>query len=253
VDRISAFAKELVGLQLDAIFGTNTVVIGALARSTQTIPVVFALVGDPIDSGFASSAQHPGGHMTGFTVNDPTMGGKWVGLLKEIAPRTERVALLFNPKTTAPLQIYLPSIQSAALSFAIQVNNAPVHADGEIEGVIAAQARTPGGGLIVMPDAFNATYRDLIIALAARYGVPTIYYTRFFAESGGLIAYGDDRAEEIRQSAGYVDRILKGDKPGDLPIQNPTKFELVINLKAAKVLGLTVPQTLLATADEVIE
>ena len=179
-DRIRTFAKELVDLRPDAILGETTPVIGALARETRTIPIVFADVSDPIGSGFAASLAHPGGNITGFTVNDPALGGKWVGLLKEIAPRTVRVALLFNPATAVPLQFFMPSIQAAASSFAIQVSAAPVHAKDEIEGVIAAQARNPGGGLIVMPDVFNVANRELIIALAARYGVPAIYFNRFF-------------------------------------------------------------------------
>ena len=252
-DRIKSFAKELVDLRPDAILGTTTPVISALAHETHTIPIVFANVVDPIGSGFVASLAHPGGNVTGFTALDSALGGKWVGLLKEIAPHTVRAALLFNPTTASPLQIYMPSIQAAATSFAVEVSAAPVHAKDEIEGVIAAQARNPAGSLIVMPDIFNRRNRDLIIALAARYGVPAIYYSRSLVESGGLIAYSDDFAEEFRQAAGYVDRILKGEKPANLPIQQPTKFELVINLKAAKALGLTMPSSLLATADEVIE
>jgi putative tryptophan/tyrosine transport system substrate-binding protein len=251
-DRMRALAKELVDLRPDAIFGVTTPAIGALARETRTIPIVFAGVSDPIGSGFAASLAHPGGNITGFMSNDPagTLGGKWVELLKQIAPRTVRVALLFNPATAVPLQYTLPSIQAAASSFAIQVSEAPVHAKDEIEGVIAAQARDPGGGLIVMPDVFNDVNRDLIIAQAARYSVPAIYFNRFF--SGGLISYGDVRSEQFRLAAGYIDRILKGEKPADLPVQVP-KFELIINLKTSKALGLTIPDKLLATADEVIE
>jgi putative tryptophan/tyrosine transport system substrate-binding protein len=251
-DRIRALAKELVDLQPNAIFAVTTPATGALARETRTIPIVFAGVSDPIGSGFAANLAHPGGNITGFMANDPagTLGGKWVELLKQIAPRTVRVALLFNPATAVPLQYTLPSIQAAASSFAIQVSEAPVHAKDEIEGVIAAQARDPGGGLIVMPDVFNDVNRELIIAQAARYSVPAIYFNRFF--SGGLISYGDVRIEQFRLAAGYIDRILKGEKPADLPVQVP-KFELIINLKTAKALGFTIPDKLLATADEVIE
>jgi putative ABC transport system substrate-binding protein len=251
-DRIRALAKELVDLQPNAIFAVTTPATGALARETRTTPIVFAGVSDPIGSGFAANLAHPGGNITGFMANDPagTLGGKWVELLKQIAPRTVRVALLFNPATAVPLQYTLPSIQAAASSFAIQVSEAPVHAKDEIEGVIAAQARDPGGGLIVMPDVFNDVNRELIIAQAARYSVPAIYFNRFF--SGGLISYGDVRIEQFRLAAGYIDRILKGEKPADLPVQVP-KFELIINLKTAKALGLTIPDKLLATADEVIE
>ena len=210
--------------------------------ATQTIPIVFAVVADPIGNGFVTNLAHPGGNITGFTSLNSTMGGKWVELLKEIAPRTERVALLFNPATAMPFQFLMPSIQAAASSFAVQVSAAPVHTKNEIEGVIAAQARTPGGGLIVMPDVFNTRNRDLIIALAARYGVPAFYFNpHYFAESGGLIGYSDDYAEESRLAAGYIDRILKGEKPVNLPVQNPTKYQLIINLKSAKALGLSVP------------
>jgi putative ABC transport system substrate-binding protein len=253
-DKIATFAKELIKVRPDAIFGMTTPVIDALARETRTIPIVFALLSDPIGGGFAASFAHPGGNVTGFVALDAAMGGKWVGLLKEIAPDTVRVALLFNPATTSPLQFYLPSIQAAASTFAVEVNAAPVHAKEEIEGVIAAQAHSPGAGVILMPDAFNLQNSELIIGLAARYRVPTIYFnTDTFAGSGGLITYGDDYAEECRLAAGYVDRILKGAKPADLPIQLPTKFKLVINTKTAKALGLIIPPTLLATADEVIE
>jgi putative ABC transport system substrate-binding protein len=254
-DRIKTFAKELVDLRPDAILGQTTPVIGALARETRTIPIVFAVVSDPIGSGFGASFAHPGGNITGFTTNEPAVGGKWMGLLKEIAPRTVRVALLFNPATAASLQFFSSSIQDAASSLAVQASAAPFHTKDEIEGVIAAQARNPGGALIVMPDAFffNVPNRDWIIALAARYGVPTIYFTRLFVEQGGLISYSADFAEEVRQAAGYIDRILKGAKPADLPMQLPIKYEMAINLKTATSLGLNIPPTLLARADEVIE
>jgi putative ABC transport system substrate-binding protein len=251
--RMRTLAKELVDLRPDAIFGVTTPVIGALARETRTIPIVFAAVSDPIGSGFAANLAHPGGNITGFTTHDPALGGKWVGLLKEIAPRTEHVALLFNPATTVPLQFFLPSIQAAASSVAVEVSAAPVHAKDEIEGAIAALTRNPGGGLMVMPDVFNELNRELIIVLAASYGVPAIYYNRFFSEPGGLISYGDARGELYRQAAGYIDRILKGEKPADLPVQAPTKLELIINLKTAKALGLDVPASLQQIADEVIE
>jgi putative ABC transport system substrate-binding protein len=252
-DRIRTLAKELIDLRPDVILSHTTLVTGVLARETRTIPIVFVNVADPIASGFAASLARPGGNITGLTVEIPAHGGKWVELLKEIAPRTVHMALLFNPATAVPLQFFMPSIQAAASSLAIQISNAPVHAKDEIEGVIAAQARSPGGGLIVMPDPFNVTNRDLIIALAARYGVPAIYPNRFFTESGGLITYGTDFVEQFRQVPEYINRILKGAKPADLPIQAPTKFELIINLKTAKAFGLTVPPLMLGRADEVIE
>jgi putative ABC transport system substrate-binding protein len=254
-DRMRTLAKELVDLRPNAIFGVTTPAIGALARETRTIPIVFAGVSDPIGAGYVDNLARPGGNITGFMSGngDPALGGKWVELLKQIAPRTVRVALLFNPATAVPVQSFMPSIQAATSSFAVQVSAAPVHGKDEIEGVIAAQARDPGGGLIVMPDVFNDVNRELIIALAARYSVPTIYFNRFFSEPGGLISYGDVRSEQFRLAAGYIDRALKGEKPADLPVQVPTKFELIINLKTAKALGLTIPDKLLATADEVIE
>jgi putative ABC transport system substrate-binding protein len=251
--RIEAFAKELADLQPDAILGQTTPVIRALARETQAIPIVFVQVSDPIGSGFAASLARPGGNITGFTTDNSAQGGKWVELLKEIAPQTLRIAVLFNPATAAPPKYFLPSIQAAGSSFAVQVSAAPIHTEDEIEGVIAGLALKRGGGLIVSPDPFNVANRDLIIALAARHGVPAIYFNRSFADSGGLIVYGSPFAEFFQQAAGYVDRILKGTKPSDLPVQAPTEYELVINLKTAKALGLEVPPTLLARADEVIE
>jgi putative tryptophan/tyrosine transport system substrate-binding protein len=253
VDKTKTVAKELVDLRPDAILGHTTPVVGALARETRKIPIVFANVADPIGSGFAASLAHPGGNISGFANFEPEMGGKWLELLKEIAPRTLHVALIFNPETAPPLQFYLSSIQAAASSFGIQASAAPVHAKDEIEDVIAAQARNPGGGLIVMPDPSNTINRELIVALAARYAVPAIYFNRFYAESGGLITYGADFVELFRQAAGYIDRILKGEKPADLPIQLLTKFEFVINLKTAKVLGLDVPSHLQQLADQLIE
>ena len=252
-DRIGTFAKELVDLRPDAIFAHSTPVLRALARETRTIPIVFAGVSDPIGSGFAASLAHPGGNITGFANDASTMGGKWVELLKEVAPRTMRVAILFSPATAVPIHSFMSSIEAAASSLAVEVNVASVHAKDAIEGVIAAQARDRGGGLVVMPDAFNLTNRDLIIALAARYGVPAIYSNRFYAESGGLIAYGADLAEQFRLAAGYIDRILKGAKPDELAVQEPTKFETVVNLRTAKALGLMIRESFLSLADEVIE
>jgi putative tryptophan/tyrosine transport system substrate-binding protein len=250
-DKMKTFAKELVDLRPDAILSQSTPMTAALVRETQTIPIVVVVVSDPIGSGFATSLARPGGNVTGLAAFEPALSGKWVELLKEIAPRTERMVLLFNPATTPPIESSLPSIRAAASSLGIQVSVAPVHAKDGIEGVIAAQAHD--GGLIAMPDNFNVLNRELIIALAARYGVPTIYYDRIFSESGGLISYGSDFTEQFRQAAGYIDRVLKGAKPADLPIQTPTKFELIINLKTAKALGITVPPLMLGRADNVIE
>jgi putative ABC transport system substrate-binding protein len=252
-DRVGTFAKELVNLRPDALLGRGTPETIALARETRTIPIVFAAVSDPIGSGFAASLTHPGGNISGFTNVEGTVAGKWVELLKEIASRTTHVALLFNPATAPPVQFYMPSIQAAAASFVIQTSIAPVHTADAIEGAIATLARNPGGGLIVMPDTYNVTNRDLIFALATRYGVPTVSNNPIFAESGSLITYGVDFSELLRQAAGYINRILKGDSPANLPVQNPTKFNLAVNLKTAKALGLTVLPTLLDRADKVIE
>jgi putative tryptophan/tyrosine transport system substrate-binding protein len=253
LDRMKTFAKELVDLRPDAILSVTSPVTDALLRTTQTIPIVIATVADPISSGFVTNLGRPGGNVTGFALYEPGMGGKWVELLKQIAPGVTRVALLFNPATTVPVKFYMSSIEAAASSFAIQASTAPVHAKDEIEGVIASLAGNPGAGLIAMPDLFNTINRDLIIAVAARYRVPAIYFFRSFADSGGLISYGPDFAEQYPQAAEYIDRILKGEKPGDLPIQMPIKVPLVINLKTAKALGLEVPGQLQQLADEVIE
>jgi ABC-type uncharacterized transport system substrate-binding protein len=251
--RMKTFAKELVDLRPDAILSVTTPVTNALIRETQTIPIVIVTVADPISSGFVANLGRPGGNLTGFALYEPSMGGKWLELLKQIAPGVTRVALLFNPATTVPVKFYMSSIEAAASSFAIQASTAPVHAKDEIEGVIATLAGNPGAGLIVMPDLFNTVNRDLIIATAARSRVPAIYFVRAFTDSGGLISYGPDFAEQYPQAAEYIDRILKGEKPGNLPIQMPIKVPLIINLKTTKAWGLDVPVHLLQLADEVIE
>ena len=252
-DKIRSFAKELVDLRPDAIVGQSTPVVAALVRETQTIPIVFVNVADPIASGFVVSLARPDGNVTGFTTDNSALGGKWVELLKEIAPQTVRAALLFNPTTAVPIKFYMPSVQAAASISGIEVNATPVNAKDEIEGVIAAQARDQGGSLIVIPDPFNVANREPIILLAARYRVPAMYYRREYAEAGGLIAYASDFAEQFPQAAAYVDRILKGAKPADLPVQAPTKFDLVINLKTARSLGLDVPFGMQQRAETLIE
>ncbi len=251
VDKIVSSANELVELRPAAILGVTTPAIDALAQKTKIIPLVFNLVADPLGNGFAASLAHPGGNITGFAAYDPAVAGKWVELLKQVAPRTKRVALLFNPTTASPIQLYMPSIQAAASALAVETSVAPVHARDEIELVIAAQS--PDGGVVVMPDAFNIANRDAIIAFSTHYAVPTIYNATFYADSGGLVAYGAAFDESFGEAAGYIDRILKGAKPGELPIQLPTKYELVINLKTAKALALAVPPALLVAADKVIE
>ena len=252
-DKITTFAKELVNLHPDVILGQSTLVVGALASETRTIPIVFVNVAEPVASGFAESLVRPGGNITGFSPANAEQGGKWVQLLKEIAPRTTRIALLFNPATGVPLQYYMPSVEAAASSLGVEVSIATVNSADDIESVVAAQARSPGGGLIVMPSGFSLANREPIIALAARYGVPAIYYNRYYTERGGLITYGPNFAEQFRQAPDYIDRILKGAKPADLPVQASTKYELVINLKTAKALGLAVPPAMQARADEMIE
>jgi putative tryptophan/tyrosine transport system substrate-binding protein len=247
------FAKELVALQPDLILSNTTPTTTALLQQTRTIPIVFAIVADPIGSGFVASFARPGGNVTGFIFTEPTMAGKWLELLKEIAPRITRAAMLFNPTSATYAEYWLKPFKAAAPSFAVEAIAAPVRDRSELETVIAAQAREPNGGLIVMPDSFTDAHRVEITSLAARYRLPAVYPFRFFAEVGGLLSYGVDRTDNFRRAAAYVDRILKGEKPAELPVQAPTKYELVINLKTAKALGLEVPPTLLALADEVIE
>ena len=247
------FAKELVALQPDLILSSNTPTTAALLQQTRTIPIVFATVGDPIGSGFVASFPRPGGNVTGFVTLDLSLGGKWLELLKEIAPRVNRVAFLFNPATATFADSYLNPLKAAAASVAAEAIAAPVHDTSEFDTVIAAQAREPNSGLIVMPDTFMVAHRVEIISLAARYRLPAIYPFRLFAEVGGLLSYGVDLTDNFRRTAAYVDRILKGAKPSELPVQTPVKFELVINLKTAKALGLDVPIFLQQRADAVIE
>jgi len=254
--KIGWSAKELVGLRPDVILGHTTRAIAALAHETHTIPIVFPSMVDPVGSGFVASLSHPGGNITGFQSYDPEIGGKWFELLKEIAPRTERVAALFNPATAVSVELLFSSIQAAASSVGVQPSLAPFHAIEELDTIIAEHARNPGAGLISLPDLSflgSSENRALLVSLAARYRVPTIYWIPDFVAAGGLITYAIDFADLFRKAAGYVDRVLKGEKPADLPIQRPTKYQLLINLKTATALGLTVPQTLLVSADEVIE
>ena len=247
------FAKELVALQPDLVLSHGTPATATLLQQTRTIPIVFAAVSDPVGSGFVTGFPRPGGNVTGFMNMEPTMAGKWMELLKEIAPRVARVALLFNPATAPYAEYWLNPFEAAAASFGVQAIAAPVHDTSELKTVVAAQAREPNGGLIVMPDTFTTAHRAEITALAARHRLPAVYPFRFFAEFGGLLSYGTNLVYDFRRAATYADRILKGAKPGELPVQAPVKFELVINLKTAKALGITVPPSLLARADEVIE
>jgi putative ABC transport system substrate-binding protein len=253
MDVMQRLAKELVALQPDLILSNNTPTTAALLQQTRTIPIVFAVVADLVGSGFVAGLPRPGGNVTGFATIEGSLGGKWMELLKEAAPRVTRAMFLFNPATAPYAQYYLSPFKAAAASFDVEAITAPVHDTSELESTITALAREPNGGLIVMNEEFTITHRDLIIVLAARYRMPAVYPYRFFTRSGGLISYGPDFIAQFRSAAGYVDRILKGEKPADLPVQSPTKFDLVINLKTARALRLEVPPTLLARADEVIE
>ena len=245
--------KELISLQPDLIFTHTTPNTAALLQQTHTIPIVFATLADPVGSGLVKSLSRPGGNATGFIIMEPTTAGKWLELLREIAPRVNRVAFLFNPATAPYADIYLHPLKAAAVSFAVEALAAPVHDRSEFEPVFAAQAREPNSGLIVMPDSFPNVHRAEIVSLAARYHLPCVYPWRFFAELGRLLSYGSEQGDMFRLAATYVDRILKGEKPIDLPVQAPTEYKLVVNLKTAKALSLAVPQSLVARAAEVIE
>ena len=246
------YAAELVGLMPDVILATSSSAVAALRQLTRTIPVVFTPVADPVGQGFVQSLARPGGNLTGFSSYDAELMGKWVQLLKEVAPRVTRVAVIFNPDTAPYAPLYNRAIEAAAPSFGMTVTLAPVHDDAGIEAAIAAQAREPGGGLINFPESFSVTHRDVIVAAASRHGLPLIGTTEF-PRAGGLISYWFDAIDLHAQAASYIDRILKGASPADLPVQYPTKYSLILNLKTAKALGLTVPPAMLDLADEVIE
>jgi putative tryptophan/tyrosine transport system substrate-binding protein len=252
-DSMQRFAKELVALQPDLILSNTTPTTTALLQQTRTVPIVFATVADPIGSGFVAAFSRPGGNVTGFTVSDDALGGKWLDLLKEIAPRVARVAILFNPAAATYAEFWLNPFKAAAPRLAVEAIAAPVRDSSELESVVAAQARESNSGLIVMPDSFTDAHRVEITSLVARYRLPAVYAYRFFAVLGGLLSYGPDLTDNFRRAATYVDHILKGGKPADLPVQAPTKYVLVINLKTAKALDLTIPPTLFARADEVIQ
>jgi putative ABC transport system substrate-binding protein len=252
INRIRALAQELVGLQPDIILTATTPATVAVQRETRTIPNVFASVTDPVASGIVPRLDRPGGNVTGFASYEGTLGGKWLELLSEIAPGLKRAAIMFDPDTF-PVPTYMPSFETAARSLKVELIIAPAHSDGEIETAITALGREPGGGLVVMPNVFMLVHRVPIISAAARSNVPAVYELSDFARDGGLLSYGVDRVDIFRRAATYVDRILRGAKPGDLPVQFPTKFEMAVNLKTAKALGLTVPQSILLSADEVIQ
>jgi putative ABC transport system substrate-binding protein len=254
VDLMRTLAKELVGLQPDVLLATSTPTTAVLARETQTIPIVFTFVADPIGSRFIANLSHPGGNITGFSMIEASMASKSLELLREVAPGIKRVAIMFNPDT-APFvnSMVMPVFETAAKSFNIAPIAAPVHSDAEIETVITSLSREPGGALFGGPDTFITNHRATIISLAARNRLPAVYGPTVFARDGGFVSYGADFQDNFRRSALYVDKILRGAKPSELPVQMPVKYLLIINLKTAHALGLTVPQTLLALADEVIE
>jgi putative ABC transport system substrate-binding protein len=250
-ERIRKNAQALAALGPDVIVASNSSV-GPLLQATRSVPIVFVTAADPIASGFVGSLAHPGGNTTGFLSFDYTISAKWLELLKEITPGLARVGVIRNPEVAAAIGEFAV-IQAAAVSLGAEVSALNVHDIGEIEGAIASFARGTSGGLIVTASVLALRGRSLIIAHAAKHKLPTVYYGRHYVTAGGLISYGPNWPDQYRRAASYVDRILKGEKPGDLPVQAPTKYELVINLKAAKALGLTIPPSLLARADEVIE
>ena len=252
--RMQALAKELVELKSDCIVGHSTPVVTALMQATRTIPIVFVSVSDPIGSGFVVSMARPTGNMTGFTILPASITGKYLSMLKEMVPQLARVAILYNPDSApAAGTFFLSPFVGAARGFKVRPITAQVRSPAEIESTIAKLGSEPGSGLIVMPDNFTSVHRELIISLAAQFRIPTIYPYRYFADEGGLLSYGVDITDLFRRAAEYVSRILRGAKPADLPVQAPTKFELVINLKTARALGLVVPRILLAGADATIE
>jgi ABC-type uncharacterized transport system substrate-binding protein len=252
VDRIRRTAEELVALAPDVILATGASAVAPLLKATRTVPIVFTNVVDPVGAGFVDSLARPGGNVTGFVSLEYGLSIKWLELLKEIAPRVNRVAVIRDPEISAGTGQF-GAIQGAASSFGLELTAISPREAGEVERAIAAFARTPNDGLITTSSALAIVHRDLIIGLAAKHKLPAVYHRRVFPASGGLISYGADAIDLVRRGAGYVDRILKGEKPADLPVQTPSKYELVINLKTAKALGLTVPPSLLARADEVIE
>jgi len=252
--RIERFAKDLVALNPDVIVGYTTPSVAALRKETDTIPIVFVQVSDPIGTGFITDIAHPGGNITGFTNFEASMVGKWAELIKEMAPKTTRIGYLFNPDTAPYVRRYYQEpLEKSARAFGTEPLGIPIHSLAEIERGITELGREPGGALILLPDSFNILHRGRIVALAAENRVPFISPYRFAVVEGGLMSYGIDQVELFRRAAGYVDRILKGAKPADLPVQTPTKFELVINIKTATALSLDVPVKMLAAADEVIE
>jgi putative ABC transport system substrate-binding protein len=251
-ERTRKYASELVAPAPDVIFANGTSQVGPLLQETRPVPIIFTAVADPVGAGFVDSLARPGGNATGFVQYEYGLGGKWLELLKEIAPRVTRAAVLRDAAITAGVGLW-GAIQTAAPSFGIEVSPVNVRDASEIERTLTVFAHEPNGGLILTGSALSAAHGDLIVAIATRHKLPAVYFSRQFVDGGGLISYGPDTVDQFRRAASYVDRILKGEKPGDLPVQAPTKYELVINLKTAKTLGLTIPPAVLSRADEVIE
>jgi putative tryptophan/tyrosine transport system substrate-binding protein len=246
-------AAELVAMSPDVLMTEGTAALAAVNRETKNIPIIFVNVSDPVGQGFVASLAHPGGNATGFTLFEFSMATKWVEILRELAPTTQHIGFLFNPVGYPYANLFLQAVRAAAERSKIDINPIPVEEDGQIERSLAAVAEEPSSGLIALHDPYTIKHRDLVIAQVARHRIPAVYTLRPFALSGGLISYGVDLADQWREAATYVDRMLRGANPGELPVQQPTKFDLVINLKTAKALGLSIPQSLLTTADEVIE
>ena len=252
-ESIKALAAELVATSPSLILALNSPSVAALREVTRTVPVVFVGIGDPVGQGFVASLARPGGNITGFTGFEFSLGEKWIGFLKELAPGVSRAAFLFHPEAGPYYSSWLKSVEDAASALGVQISAAPILTTADVEVAISAIAALPGGGLIVEPDAYTSANRRLIIGLAARYRLPAVYAYEGAAAEGGLLSYGPDEDDLFRRSASYIDRILKGEKPADLPVQEPLKYELVINLQTAKALGLTVPNTLLTSATKVID
>jgi putative tryptophan/tyrosine transport system substrate-binding protein len=253
VERLQFFAKELVALNPDLLVAITTPATAALQRETKTIPIVFTIVSDPVGSGFVASLSNPGGNITGFINIEASLSGKWLELMREVAPHVAHVGIMFNPTTAPYARYYVDTFRSAASALSVEPVEAIVHSTAEVEAVMTKLGRVPDSGLVVIPDTFTVINRETIISLAARYHMPTVYPFRLFVAGGGLISYGIDLADLLRGAATYVDRILRGAKPNELPVQLPTKFELIVNLKTAKAFGIAFPQTVIARADEVIE
>jgi putative ABC transport system substrate-binding protein len=253
IERVRTFARELVGLRPDVLIGRSTPTTAALKQETATIPIIFVNVPEPAEQGFVQSLARPGGNITGFTNFEASIGGKWLQLLKEVDPRIARVAVIYNPQTAPFAGLFLRSVQSAAPTFVVEMVTMPIRSDADIETALSMFATQPSSGLIAIPDSFTVQHRDRIIALAAHYRLPALYANPSATPSGGLMAYAVDTRDTMQRAAGYVDRILKGTKPADLPVQQAARFQLSINVKTAKAIGLDVAPNLLARADEVIE